>query len=166
MAPVMRFLLAATAFAIAMFTSLAPSAAASPICSKRTATRLEQRLPVTPYNFGRHLGQAKCLDFTGDGREDIVFTGWEFMNHGAHYWAAFRATRTNWVRVKFKRSCCRADPKTGVGIAIQRSGREIGVTQPVYDSDDPACCPSGGSKTGWWGWRRRQLVLLDVVRDS
>jgi hypothetical protein len=165
MAPVTRLLLVGTALTGAIFASLASLATASPACSKRTAVRLERRLPVTPFNLGRHLGQTKCFDFTGDGREDIVFTGWEFMNHGAHYWAAFRATRSNWVRVKFKRGCCRADPKVGVGLAIRRSGREIAVTQPVYDSDDPACCPSGGTKTGWWGWRRRALALVDVVRD-
>ena len=55
---------------------------------------LERRLPVSI--FGERIGQTLCFDFTGDGREDIVFTGWLFANRGAHYWAAFRARGDGW----------------------------------------------------------------------
>jgi hypothetical protein len=123
-------------------------------------------LPVEPFNLGRRLGQTQCFDFTGDGRRDIVFTGWEFMNHGAHYWAAFRATRTGWIRVKFKRGCCRADPRFGAGIVIGHAGRRIIVTEPVYAADDPACCPSRGTKTGTWRWLRTSLGLISVTRET
>ncbi|MBA3329137.1 MAG: hypothetical protein H0T43_12635 [Solirubrobacterales bacterium] len=158
-------LLVVVGFAAGSSATLVANASAAPACNGRAAANLEKRLPVTPYNLGRRIGQTLCFDFTGDRRKDIVFTGWEFMNHGAHYWAAYRATRSSWVRVKFKRGCCRADPKTGVGIEIQRSGREIVVSQPVYQPDDPACCPSGGTKTGTWRWRNHTLALVDVTRE-
>jgi len=145
---------------------LPSSATAAPTCNARAAAQLEKRLPVTPYNLGRRLGRTLCIDITRDGRKDIVFSGWQFMNHGAHYWAAFRATRSGWVRMKFKRGCCRADPKTGAGIQIRRSGRDVVVSEPVYGSADPACCPSGGTRTGTWRWRSPHLILIDVLRES
>lgn len=151
---------------LAIGAACAPaSASASPICNARAAAQLEKRLPVTPYNAGRRIGQTLCFDMTGDGRKDIVFSGWQFMNHGAHYWAAFRATRSNWVRMKFKRGCCRADPRFGSGIQIRRSGRDVVVHEPVYATSDPACCPSGGTKTGIWRWRNPHLILVDVLRE-
>lgn len=154
------------AVAVAAAAALAwpATSAAAPKCGPSTAKQLQHRLPVKPYGE-RYLGQVKCFDFTGDRRKDIVFTGWEFMNHGAHYWAAFRATRGNWTRVKFKRGCCRADPKVGAGIGINRFKRTIIVRQPVYRRDDPACCPSGGSKEGRWRWRNARLVLVRVTTE-
>jgi hypothetical protein len=154
----------AAAIAVPGMFSTTPATAA-PRCNPGVAAQLERGLPVTPFNLGRRLGQTQCFDFTGDGRRDIVFTGWEFMNHGAHYWAAFRATRTGWVRVKFKRGCCRANPRFGAGISIRHAGREIIVTEPVYAPDDPACCPSLGTKTGTWRWLRTTLGLLHVTRE-
>jgi hypothetical protein len=103
-----------------------------------------------------------CFDFTGDGRKDIVFTGWEAMNHGPHYWAAFRATASGWARVKFKHSCCRSNPRLGAGIQIARSGDTIIVTEPKYRPSDPACCPTGGTNEGDWRWQRRQLALVQA----
>ena len=63
-------------------------------CSSAIARRLIQTLPISrdaqPFNGG--LGQFICIDFTGDRRPDIVLSVWTAMNHGAHYWAAFRGT--------------------------------------------------------------------------
>ena len=157
-------LVGATIATIALLIVVAPASSA-PRCGKRLATELEKRLPVTPYDAVRRLRQVKCYDITGDGREDIVFSGWEFMNHGAHYWAAFRATRTEWKRMKFKRSCCRADPRVGVGISLERSGHAVTVSQPVYRSSDPACCPTGGTRSGTWRWRHEMLALTDTTRS-
>jgi hypothetical protein len=140
---------------------LATPAGAAPRCGKAAAAELEKRLPVTPYDAARRLRQVKCYDVTGDGRKDIVFSGWEYMNHGAHYWAAFRATRADWVRMKFKHSCCRGNPRSGAGIFLRRSGRAIVVSQPVYRASDPACCPTGGTRIGTWRWRHKKLTLTD-----
>jgi hypothetical protein len=146
-----------------VFPVAAPQASAAPRCGSAAAAQLEGQLPVTPYNLGRRLGETLCFDLTGDGRRDIVFTGWEFMNHGAHYWAAFRATANGWRRMKFKRSCCRADPRAGVGLGLHRGGRTLIVRQPNYEPDDAACCPTGGTDEGRWRWRRGRLELVRVA---
>lgn len=158
--------MAVAALALALIGGLrALPATAAPKCNAGVAAQLERGLPVSPFSFGARNGQTLCFDFTGDGRKDIVFSGWEAMNRGAHWWAAYRATRTGWARVKFKRGCCRANPKFGSGIQLRRSGREIVVTEPVYAPDDPGCCPTLGTKTGTWRWVRTTLGLVDVTRD-
>ena len=65
----------------------------------------------------------------------------------------------------FKHDCCRANPRFGAGISIRHAGHGIRVTEPVYASDDPACCPSLGTKTGTWRWLRTSLGLVDVTRE-
>ena len=130
-------------------------ASAPPSCNKATGDALEKRLPVGPFNTRR--GQTLCFDFTGDGRRDIVFTGWEFANSGAHYWAAFRARGGGWTSVIFKRDCCRVRRATRLRIA--RSGATVVVSQPIYRKADSGCCPTGGTRTGRWRWNGVTLRL-------
>jgi hypothetical protein len=83
-------LLAAAAVVMVSTTNFASGSAG---CGRSTAKQLIRTLPVAkeaePY---RGLISVICIDFTRDGRKDIVFTVWAAMNHGAHYWAAFRRT--------------------------------------------------------------------------
>jgi hypothetical protein len=135
------------------------AAVAAPVCSVMTGDELEKRLPVGPFDF--RIGQTLCFDFTGDGRKDIVFSGWLYANNGAHYWAAFRATATGWTRVIFKRDCCRVRRATKIRIA--RSGATIVVRQPIYHKADPGCCPTGGTRTGRWRWTGSTLKLVSTT---
>src|SRR5947208_11120260 len=95
--------------AFAFFGLIGQSVNAVPLkCSRSTARSLERTLPawrsyIKPY---AGQGQVLCSDFTGDGKTDIVFTSWGAMNHGAHYWSAFRRTSRSWERVAFKKDCC------------------------------------------------------------
>ena len=146
---------------------LQPTAHAAASCSKQAAAQLRRSLPsfasLRPYSeFGQHV----CVDFTGDGRNDLVLTRWEFMNHGAHYWAAYRRTsKGTWVRVAGRNDCCSAKRFPSAGISIDRDGDRVVVSQPVYLSDDPACCPQGGTKSARWGWVNGRLVRLGVSFD-
>ena len=146
------------ALAVAATTGAA-SAPSTATCTKDTGDELEQRLPVT--YFGERIGQTLCFDFTGDGRKDIVFTGWLFRNRGAHYWAAFRARGSTWSRVIFKRDCCTMRQTSGM--KIRRLGRVLVVTQPIYAAKDNVCCPTGGTRTGRWRWRAMQLKLVSTT---
>jgi hypothetical protein len=147
----------------------APYALTAGVCSRRVAQRLQQTLPAwrSAKNF-RNPGQVICYDFTGDGRRDLVFTVWAYMNHGAHYWAAFQATPSGWARSAYRSDCCGRDKRFGgLGIAISRSGNELVIEQPAYAADDPLCCPSQGTRTGIWKWRRSgRLSLVEKHRDK
>lgn len=168
-------LLAAAALSTAA-PSVASAPAASPVTAARAhaasscahkANRLKHRLPAWreyPHQYVRY-GQEMCFDFTGDGRRDIVFTMWAYMNHGAHYWAAFRKTRHDWKRVAYKTDCCgKRHRGGGTGIGISRSGRTTIVNEPVYRRRDAACCPSGGERSGEWAWRSGRLRLVATHR--
>jgi hypothetical protein len=135
------------------------TAAAPPTCGVSLGDQLEKRLPVGP--FDKRKGQTLCFDFTGDGRQDIVFSGWEYATNGAHYWAAFRATSVGWTKVIFKRDCCRVRRATKMRIA--HVGRVIVVTQPIFKTNDPGCCPTGGRRTGRWRWTGGALKLISVT---
>jgi hypothetical protein len=132
--------------------------------SPATAKRLIQTLPIAHQveRVNGGLGKSICMDFTGDGRTDIVLTVWTAMNHGAHYWAAFRAdSGRHWVRAAFHSDCCGHDPRHGgIGIGIKRNGKLIVISQPVYRPRDPLCCPSGGKKSRTWGWRNGRLQIV------
>lgn len=155
-AAVVASLLLCAALAVVAGTG---AASAPPACNAATGDELERRLPVS--FFGDRIGQTLCFDFTGDGRQDIVFTGWLFQNRGAHYWAAFRARGDGWARVIFKRDCC--EVRRASGMKVRRSGRVILVSQPIYKTADEACCPTGGTRTGRWRWSGTQLKLVGVT---
>jgi hypothetical protein len=144
------------ALAVAAGTGAASS---SPTCDPSLGDELERRLPVS--NFDKRIGQTLCFDFTGDGREDIVFTGWLYANRGAHYWAAFRVRGDGWSKVTFKRDCCTV--RRASGIKVRRAGRVLVVSQPIYKASDKACCPTGGTRTGRWRWAGTQLKLIGTT---
>jgi hypothetical protein len=150
--------------AFAFLGLIVQSGNAAPLkCSRSRARSLERTLPawrsyIKPYAA---QGQVLCSDFTGDGKADIVFTSWGAMNHGAHYWSAFRRTSRSWERVAFKKDCCgRRVRFLGTGISIDHSGRTIIVREPIYRAKDPACCPTGGTREGRWRWRSGRLSLV------
>ena len=127
-------------------------------CSKATGDALEQRLPVGP--FDKRIGQTLCFDFTGDRKTDIVFSGWEFVDNGAHYWAAFRATATGWTSVIFKRDCCRVARATNM--KISHSGAAILVSQPVFNKAHDVVA----TRTGRWRWNGYALKLVSKTEKK
>ena len=154
-------LCAAVAGFVVIFTLLAGatgSAAVPKTCSKTTGDRLEKRLPVGP--FDKRIGQTLCFDFTGDGRTDIVFSGWEYVDNGAHYWAAFRSTAAGWTSVIFKRDCCRVARATNM--RISRTGAVLVVSEPIFSKARKQV----GTRTGRWRWNGHVLKLLSTTEKK
>lgn len=144
-------------------TAAAKTSNACKAAAAQARTQLPDYSSLRPYS---DIGQALCFDFTGDGRRDLVVTRWEAMNHGAHYWAAFRHGRAGYTQILGLHDCCRRGRKFGTGIALRRLGRDLVVSQPVYKPSDPLCCPTGGDRVGRWSYRnhRLELVSTDITR--
>jgi hypothetical protein len=127
-------------------------------CDQSSAYTLIRKLPVAT-NPGAFLSsdQILCMNLTGSGRQDLVATVWDAMNHGAHYWAAWRNAGSKWVLIAFSGNCCSIEPhKFGMGLTVKQtaaSGQFV-VSQPIYRPKDPACCPSGGIVMARWAWSR------------
>jgi hypothetical protein len=87
----------------------------TPVCGPALARALAQRLqPRTGAGIGRTL----CLDFTGDGRRDVVLS--LTLPAGVH-WAAYRASDRGYRRVLLRRG--------RRGLRLRHDGRAIVVVQ-------------------------------------
>lgn len=92
-----------------------------------------------------------CVDFTRDGRQDIVvvFNG---GGSGANIaWAAFRRTPHDWKRVFFAQ---------GDRLTMSVVGHDLLETYPVYRPNDCHCDPTGGVAHREYGWNGHRLVLV------
>jgi hypothetical protein len=144
-----------------------PAAARSRVtgrCSRATANRLITQLPVAGPVLGFYSGltRAVCVDFDRDGRTDMVVTMWVAMNHGAHYWAAYRAEQGRyWKRLIFGADCCGGrNPRFGgIDLYAHRQGHDFVVSEPIFAPSDPLCCPSGGVRSATWQWRAGRLRI-------
>jgi hypothetical protein len=132
------------------------SSAAQVRCDRSSAYSLIRQLPVqsdpAPYLAS---DQVICMNLTGSGRQDLVASVWDAMDHGAHYWAAWRNEGSRWVRIAFSGDCCQIAPhKFGMGIGVSRSSTpgQFGVSQPST--------PSGGTVVARWGWKRGALRIV------
>lgn len=133
-------------------------------CDRSSAYALIKKLPLAS-GPGAFLSSdhVLCTNLTGSGRQDMVATVWDAMNHGAHYWAAWRNAGGKWVLLALSGNCCSIAPhKFGMGVTVRGTSTagQFVVSQPVYRPKDPACCPSGGTATARWAWRRGALRVV------
>ncbi len=160
------FLVLAVAGALGLAACGSSSTSQQVKCDRSSAYSLIRKLPVAS-NPGAFLSsdQVLCMNLTGSGRQDLVATVWDAMNHGAHYWAAWRNAGSKWVLIAFSGNCCSIAPhKFGMGVTVRRTSTagQLIVSQPIYRSNDPACCPSGGTAAARWAWRRGALRVVGL----
>ena len=116
-------------------------------------------------NFKRErggVGQYVCLDFSGDGRQDLAFTINGGGSGGAFEWVAYVATqRGSWRRVLRHRG--------GTShLGVEARGKRIVITSPRYAEGDSSCCPTAGQTLRYYAWdgavlRLRQESIIRPV---
>ena len=79
--------------------------------------------------------QVLCHDFTRDGRTDVAVTIASGGTAGDVGFAVFRSTPSGW-QVALARS--------GYKLGLFRVGGDLVSSQPIYEKNDPNCCPTGG----------------------
>jgi hypothetical protein len=134
-----------------------PSTASQVRCNRSTADSLIRQLPLqsSPSQF-LSSDQVLCIDLTGSGRQDLVAAVWDAMDHGAHYWAAWRNEGSRWVRIALSGDCCQMAPhKFGMGIGVTRSSTkgQFLVSQPISAS-------GAGTKVARWAWKQGTLEIV------
>lgn len=90
-----------------------------------------------------------CHDLTGDGRADMAVTLASGGTAGDIAWAAFARKGAGW-------RLAGANPD-GYKLLLERAGRDLVETQPVYRTNDPNCCPTGGFDHRRFHWNGHAL---------
>jgi hypothetical protein len=94
--------------------------------------------------------QVICHDFTRDGQADVAVTIASGGTAGDVGFAVFRATPTGW-QVALGRN--------GYKLGLFRVGGDLVSSQPIYEKNDPNCCPSGGFDHLRFHWNGKRFVV-------
>jgi hypothetical protein len=127
-------------------TSASPVAAAGRTaanadCSRAAAREVVERLGLSLNDPSADpIAKVLCGAFTGPGSQTMVVTLAGPM--GPLDWVVFRWAGGAWQILM----------RQPAGASITASGSDIRQTLPIYRSDDPRCCPTGGTKSRIWHW--------------
>jgi len=130
----------------------------APACSPAGArTAIEQTKPrlaligdkvlIKPAPANRVL----CFDITGDRRTDMLVSVASGGTAGDVGWLLFLPDGTRWRLVR---------SGTGYKLSLLRSGSAFEAVQPVYRSNDPNCCPTGGFDRTLYRWTGGRLAVV------
>jgi hypothetical protein len=98
-----------------------------------------------------------CHDLTGDGRADMAVTLASGGTAGDIAWAAFQRRGAGWRLA--------ASNTDGYKLLLLRAGHDLVETQPVYRTNDPNCCPTGGFDHRRFHWNGRALAVTRRWHD-
>jgi hypothetical protein len=122
-------------------------ARAAASCARRAdgLVRLTRAYERTPRGLRRYVGASDpiCFDFTREGRTDVAFAIQGGGTGGAFEWTLFRRTSANGGRLSRRFSRLTERGKASK-TRLRREGSLLVVSNPIYRSGDPNCCPSGG----------------------
>ena len=151
----MRLLVVALVLAAA---TVAPAQAAHTVCGAATARAAISTTKVRVQTLGdsatrvdpKSVDQVICFDFTRDGRTDLAVSIASGGTAGDIGYVVFRGTPAGW-RVALKGG--------GYKLGLARAGGDLVETQPVYEQNDPNCCPTGGFDHQRFHWNGTKFVL-------
>jgi hypothetical protein len=92
-----------------------------------------------------------CFDATGDGMTDMAVSLFSGGTAGDVGWVFFAAKPDGWQY---------AGHGSGYKLGLRRMGARLEVIQPVYRTNDPNCCPTGGFDRTLYGWNGRRLAAV------
>ena len=151
----MRLLVVALVLAAA---TVAPAQATHTACGAATARAAISATKVrvqTPGDSATRLDpksvhQVICFDFNRDGRTDLAVSIASGGTAGDIGYVVFRGTPAGW-RVALEGG--------GYKLALARAGSDLVETQPVYEKNDPNCCPTGGFDHQRFRWNGTKFAL-------
>jgi hypothetical protein len=97
-----------------------------------------------------------CIPLPG-GKKAMVLTVGSGGTAGDIDWAVYVSSGGPW-----KLALVRGGYKLG----LARKGADIVETDPIYEKNDPNCCPSGGFAHTRWHWNGSKLTVIRTWHDS
>jgi hypothetical protein len=154
----MRLLLVAGVLAFLMAAPAQSDAAVNVGCNLAAAKRAIAQTKLRMKLLGdstvgvapSSADQVLCHDFTRDGRTDIAVTIASGGTAGDIGFAVFRSTPAGW-QVALARD--------GYKLGLFRVGRDLVSSQPIYEKNDPNCCPTGGFDHLRFHWNGKRFVV-------
>ncbi len=143
---------------VAIFSLACNAAAARAVVkSSRLTMPASQSISGEAYRISpSDVGGTICLSLAG-GKRGMVVTVASGGTAGDIAWAAYVGGPTGW-----KLSLVRGGYKLG----LVRKGGDLVETNPVYEANDPNCCPSGGFVHRRWNWNGARFVAVRAWHDS
>jgi hypothetical protein len=120
----------------------------------RTAELAELRPTL---KFGGGPDELICHDLTGDAVPELAVTIFSGGTAGDTAWVVFRRDGGRWRLAHRELNLYK--------VGLERTGRDLVETQPVYLKDDANCCPSGGFDHRRFHWDGRRLVVVRRWHD-
>jgi len=93
-----------------------------------------------------------CHDLTRDGRVDMAATIFSGGTAGDIAWAVFLKRGGRWTLSLRQLQAYK--------LVLRRAGSDLVETTPVYERDDPNCCPSGGFDHRRFHWNGTRFVVV------
>jgi hypothetical protein len=147
---VVALVLAAAAVAPAQATHTACGAATARAAISATKVRVQTPGDSATRLDPKSVHQVICFDFTRDGRTDLAVSIASGGTAGDIGYVVFRGTPAGW-RVALEGG--------GYKLALARAGSDLVETQPVYEKNDPNCCPTGGFDHQRFRWNGTKFAL-------
>jgi Tol biopolymer transport system component len=118
-------------------------------CTRAGATTAVDRsnLPLSWRAYAHDVNNSEadplCVDFTRDGKRDLVVLFNGNGSGGVLAWATFERASHDWKLVLFRK---------GGRVEVRSVRGDLVETQPIYRKNDSDCCPSGGVAHRQYHW--------------
>jgi hypothetical protein len=111
-------------------------------CSKATALATVAKIHYRPADYVQGVFEVLCGPFAGKRSQIMTASFFGPGNVGVIDWAIFSLADGDWQLLVGRHEAVR----------LAAVGSDIQETMDVYRSNDPRCCPSGGSRSRIWHW--------------
>ncbi|MFY9580347.1 MAG: hypothetical protein WAQ33_13615 [Gaiellaceae bacterium] len=157
-----RLVRVALVLAAVLVTGVKPATAA-PSCNRAAAktaifanSHLRSIWPTL--RSGGGVDRLICHDLTRDGQADMTATIYSGGTAGDTAWVVFRRVGTRWQLGLAHLSAYK------VGLFLK--GSDLIESQPVYKTNDPNCCPTGGFDHRRFHWNGSRFILARKWHDA
>lgn len=134
------------------------ASAKPPRCSQGSvAIELERRKLLEPSTYSG-VEQVACRDLTGDGAKDAIFVRGSTGSAGTKGWGVLVGQKGGrWDPSLFRQA--------ESGVQVNAEGKRVVRRQPIYQPEDPNCCPTGGTAIDVYVYRSGRFEAIEQYSE-